>query len=390
MPARIFINGMGTIGREILRQAFTGGSMTIVGVNDTNLSPKAIAYLLNYDSAGQGLKRMGYEATYDDQNISIDGTKIPVYAIANVAELPLGDLGADVALDCTGIVTSKIAAQEFINAGAKNVIVCNPMSNDVPYVCYGINEDTVISDANQIYCMGSCTTLATALLLNAVKSGYDIQNFFVRSVHAYTADQQTTDGGDASYPERGRAAANNIVPTFTNEAKQIGLFIPELNGKGTGQAFRVPVLQGSAVDITLCFSKEVGADEINAQIKGAASDVLTYTEDPIVSSDVIGAIGKNYPTVTLSAAETVSVGNIVNIVGLYDNVCGFAHQAVLIAEYMENSMRSAMYSLYTSMATLPAEEQEYVPIEEFDWRTMYSELHKDDGAFHETIEGQEE
>ena len=286
MAVKVAINGFGRIGRLAFRQMFGAEGYEIVAINDLT-APKMLAHLLKYDSA-QGRYALADKVTAGEDSITVDGKEIKIYAKANAAELPWGELGVDVVLECTGFYTSKAKAQAHIDAGAKKVVISAPAGNDLPTIVYSVNEKT-LKPSDTIISAASCTTNCLAPMANTLNNLATIKSGIMATIHAYTGDQMVLDGphrkGDL---RRARAAAVNIVPNSTGAAKAIGLVIPELNGKLIGAAQRVPVPTGSTTILTAIVEGTVTKEEINAAMKAASSDSFGYTEEELVSSDIIG------------------------------------------------------------------------------------------------------
>ena len=286
MAVKVAINGFGRIGRLAFRQMFGAEGYDVVAINDLT-SPKMLAHLLKYDSS-QGTYALADKVEATDDSIIVDGKEIKIYAKANAEELPWGEIGVDVVLECTGFYTSKEKASAHIKAGARKVVISAPAGNDLPTIVYNVNhnvlkpEDTVISAA-------SCTTNCLAPMAKALNDLAPIKSGIMCTIHAYTGDQMTLDGpqrkGDL---RRSRAAAVNIVPNSTGAAKAIGLVIPELNGKLIGSAQRVPTPTGSTTILTAVVDGEVTVDQINAAMKAASTESFGYNTDEIVSSDIVG------------------------------------------------------------------------------------------------------
>ena len=292
MAIKVAINGFGRIGRLAFRQMFGAKGYEIVAINDLT-DPKMLANLLKYDTAqggycghiGEGL----HTVEAGEGSITVDGKKITIYAEKDAINLPWGDLGVDVVLECTGFYTKKEKALAHVTAGAKKVVISAPAGNDLPTVVFGVNEKVLTKNDNVISA-ASCTTNCLAPMADALNKYAAIQSGIMSTIHAYTGDQMILDGphrkGDL---RRARAGAANIVPNSTGAAKAIGLVIPELNGKLIGSAQRVPVTTGSTTILTAVVKgKDVTVEGINAAMKAAASESFGYNEDPIVSSDVIG------------------------------------------------------------------------------------------------------
>ena len=327
MTVKVAINGFGRIGRLAFRQMFGAEGYEVVAINDLT-SPKMLAHLLKYDSA-QGRYALGDKVTAGDDSITVDGKEIKIYAQANPEDLPWGDLKVDVVLECTGFFTSKDKASAHIKAGARKVVISAPAGNDLPTVVYNVNhdilkaEDTVISAA-------SCTTNCLAPMADTLNKLAPIKSGIMSTIHAYTGDQMTLDGpqrkGDL---RRSRAAAVNIVPNSTGAAKAIGLVIPELNGKLIGSAQRVPVPTGSTTILVAVVDGTPTVADINAAMKAAANESFGYTEEELVSSDIIGI---NYGSL-FDATQTMvtDMGNgtsQVQVVAWYDNENSYTSQMV--------------------------------------------------------------
>ncbi len=331
MAVKVAINGFGRIGRLAFRQMFGAEGYEVVAINDLT-NPAMLAHLLKYDSA-QG-RYAGHTVESTEDSIIVDGKEIKIYAKANAAELPWGELDVDVVLECTGFYTSKAKSQAHIDAGAKKVVISAPAGNDLPTVVYSVNEselkaeDTIISAA-------SCTTNCLAPMAKALNDLAPIKSGIMLTVHAYTGDQMVLDGphrkGDL---RRARAAAVNIVPNSTGAAKAIGLVIPELNGKLIGSAQRVPVPTGSTTILTAVVEGNVTVEEINAAMKAAASDSYGYNEEPIVSSDVIGMTYGSLFDATQTMVKDCGNGTTeVQVVSWYDNENSYTSQMVRTIKY---------------------------------------------------------
>ncbi len=340
MSVKVAINGFGRIGRLAFRQMFGAEGYEVVAINDLT-KPSMLANLLKYDTAQKGYCGVIGEGLHtvsaDDEagTITVDGKTLKIYAMANAAELPWGELGVDVVLECTGFYCSKDKSMAHINAGAKKVVISAPAGNDLKTIVYSVNENTLTAD-DQIISAASCTTNCLAPMAKALNEYAPIQSGIMSTIHAYTGDQMILDGphrkGDL---RRARAGAANIVPNSTGAAKAIGLVIPELNGKLIGSAQRVPVVTGSTTILTAVVKGEnVTKDGINAAMKAAASESYGYNEDPIVSSDVIGM---RYGSL-FDATQTmvIDLGNglyEVQVVSWYDNENSYTSQMVRTIKY---------------------------------------------------------
>ena len=328
MAVKVAINGFGRIGRLAFRQMFGAEGYEVVAINDLT-SPKMLAHLLKYDSA-QGKYALADKVVAGEDSITVDGKEIKIYAKANAAELPWGEIGVDVVLECTGFYCSKEKASSHITAGAKKVVISSPAGNDLPTIVYNVNhktltaEDTVISAA-------SCTTNCLAPMAKALNDLAGIKSGIMSTIHAYTGDQMILDGpqrkGDL---RRSRAGAVNIVPNSTGAAKAIGLVIPELNGKLIGSAQRVPTPTGSTTILVATVEKSVTKEEINAAMKAAATESFGYNEDEIVSSDIVGS---TYGSIFDATQTMVGEDNLVQVVSWYDNENSYVSQMVRTIKY---------------------------------------------------------
>ena len=334
MSVKVAINGFGRIGRLAFRQMFGAEGFEVVAINDLT-SPKMLAHLLKYDSTQGNYAAQGHVVEAGEDHIVVDGKKITIYAKANAAELPWGELGVDVVLECTGFYTSKAKAQAHIDAGAKKVVISAPAGNDLPTIVYNVNHNTLTKEDN-IISAASCTTNCLAPMAKALNDAYPIQSGIMTTVHAYTGDQMILDGphrkGDL---RRARAGAQNIVPNSTGAAKAIGLVIPELNGKLIGSAQRVPVCTGSTtILVAVVKGKDVTVDSINAAMKAQASASFGYTEEPIVSSDVIGMkYGSLFDSTQTMVAKLDEDTYQVQVVSWYDNENSYTSQMVRTIKY---------------------------------------------------------
>ncbi|MDR1464465.1 MAG: type I glyceraldehyde-3-phosphate dehydrogenase [Oscillospiraceae bacterium] len=332
MAVKVAINGFGRIGRLAFRQMFGAEGYDVVAINDLT-SPVMLANLLKYDTA-QG-RYDGHTVTAGENSIAVDGKEITIYSMKNPAELPWGELGVDVVLECTGIFSTKEKASAHIQAGAKKVVISAPADSETKTVVFSVNEDILTPD-DQIISAASCTTNCLAPMAKALNDYAPIQSGIMTTVHAYTGDQMPLDGphpkGDL---RRARAAACNIVPNSTGAAKAIGLVIPELNGKLIGSAQRVPVPTGSTtILVAVVKGQNVTKDGINAAMKAAASESYGYNEDPIVSSDVIGiTCGSLFDATQTMVAKIDGDTYQVQVVAWYDNENSYTSQMVRTIQY---------------------------------------------------------
>ena len=329
MSIKVAINGFGRIGRLALRQIEKAQGIEVVAVND--LTPAdMLLHLFKYDST-QG--RFEGSAELKDDVIVVNGKEIKVFANPNPEELPWGELGVDVVLECTGFFTSKTKAEAHIRAGARKVVISAPGGNDVKTVVYGVNQD-ILDGSETVISAASCTTNCLAPMAAVLQKEFGIVEGLMTTIHAYTGDQNTLDAphrkGDL---RRARAAALNIVPNSTGAAKAIGLVIPELNGKLDGSAQRVPVATGSLTELVSVLERPVTKEEINAAMKAAANESYGYTEDQIVSSDVVGIEYGSLFDATQTRVMTVGDKQLVKTVSWYDNEMSYTCQLVRTLEY---------------------------------------------------------
>ncbi len=333
MSVKVAINGFGRIGRLAFRQMFGAEGYEIVAINDLT-SPKMLAHLLKYDSA-QGRYALADTVVAGEDNITVDGKTIKIYAEKNAADLPWGEIGVDVVLECTGFYCSKEKSQAHIDAGAKKVVISAPAGSDLPTVVYSVNENTLTAD-DTIISAASCTTNCLAPMANALNNYAPIQSGIMTTVHAWTGDQMVLDGphrkGDL---RRARAAACNIVPNSTGAAKAIGLVIPELNGKLIGSAQRVPVPTGSTtILVAVVKGKDITKEGINAAMKAASSASFGYTEEELVSSDIIGiTYGSLFDATQTMVTKIDDDTYQVQVVSWYDNENSYTSQMVRTIKY---------------------------------------------------------
>ncbi|MEG0339480.1 MAG: type I glyceraldehyde-3-phosphate dehydrogenase [Oscillospiraceae bacterium] len=332
MAVRVAINGFGRIGRLAFRQMFGAQGYEIVAINDLT-SPKMLAHLLKYDSA-QGRYALCDKVTNDDTSITVDGKRIEIFAEKDPANLPWAKVGVDVVLECTGFFASKEKSMAHITAGAKKVVISAPAGNDLPTVVFSVNEN-ILKKEDTVISAASCTTNCLAPMADTLNKLAKIKKGYMTTIHAYTGDQMVLDGphrkGDL---RRARAAAANIVPNSTGAAKAIGLVIPELKGVLDGCAQRVPVPTGSLTQLIAMCDGKVTAEDVNAAMKKAASASFGYTEDEIVSSDVVGI---NYGSL-FDATQTICMDmgdgtTLVKAVSWYDNENSYTSQMVRTIKY---------------------------------------------------------
>jgi glyceraldehyde 3-phosphate dehydrogenase len=329
VTTRIGINGFGRIGRNYFRAALAqGADLEIVAVNDLT-SPEALAHLFKYDSVGGRLQE---KIEVKDGNIVVDGKTIKVLAERDPAKLPWGELDVDIVIESTGFFTKAADAQKHIDAGAKKVLISAPASDEDITIVMGVNDGLYDPAAHHIISNASCTTNCLGPLAKVVNDAFGIERGLMTTIHAYTADQNLQDGPHKDL-RRARAAAINMVPTSTGAAKAIGLVLPELKGKLDGYAIRVPVPTGSATDLTVTVSRETTVEEVNAALKAASESdelkgLLTYTDEPIVSSDIVGDPASSI----FDSGLTKVIGNQVKVVSWYDNEWGYSNRLVDLTE----------------------------------------------------------
>ena len=329
---KVAINGFGRIGRLVFRIMEEEPDLEVVAINDLT-DAEQLAYLLKYDTSHRRYR--ANEISYVDDQLVVGNRKIKVYAETDPNNLPWKDLGVDVVFECTGHFTDKEKAMAHINAGAKKVIISAPAKGDLKTIVYNVNHDT-LDGSEEIISAASCTTNCLAPVLAVLNDNFGIEKGYMTTVHAYTNDQATLDvphkKGIAA--RRGRAAAANIVPTSTGAASAIGLVIPSLKGKLDGIAMRVPVTTGSVVDLVLELSKNVTAEEVNAVLKNNTNETLNYTDDPIVSSDVIGETCGSLVDGLSTTVLDVDGKQLVKVVAWYDNEMSYSAQMVRTAKVL--------------------------------------------------------
>ena len=336
---RVAINGFGRIGRLAFRRLFEDAELEVAAINDLT-EPRMLAHLLKYDSS-QGAFR-GHEVDWDEKSISVDGKRVPIFKEADASKLPWKDLDIDVVLECTGFYTSKAKSRAHIDAGAKKVLISAPAGSDLPTIVYGVNHETLTKD-DIIVSGASCTTNCLAPMAKALNDYREVRTGFMTTIHAYTGDQMILDGphkkGDL---RRARAGALSIVPNSTGAAKAIGLVIPELAGKLIGSAQRVPVPTGSItiLDATLKdMTDTVSVAGINAAMKAAANTSFGYTEEELVSSDIIGMEYGSLFDATQTLAQQCGTHIFeVRVVAWYDNEMSYTCQLIRTLKHMATTL----------------------------------------------------
>lgn len=331
MTVRVGINGFGRIGRNFFRAVRASGTsdIEIVGINDLT-DTATLAHLLKYDSV---LGRLGADVEAGDGFISVDGTRIRVTAEKDPANLPWRELGADVVLESTGFFTDATKAKAHLDAGARKVIISAPAKNEDVTIVMGVNEGDYNPETDNIISNASCTTNCLAPMVKVLDDSFGLERGMMTTIHAYTNDQRILD-----YPHsdlrRARAAAINMIPTTTGAAKAIGLVIPKMKGRLDGYAMRVPTPTGSATDLTVELNTSASKEEINAAMKAAAEGpmrgIMHYTEDPIVSTDIV----TDPASVIFDAGLTNSMGTMAKVVGWYDNEWGYSNRLIDVIRYV--------------------------------------------------------
>jgi len=332
---RIAINGFGRIGRLVYRQIFNMEGIDVVAINDLT-NPKVLAHTLKYDTA-QG--RFNEEVTSGEDCIYVNGEEIKIYAQKDPGQIPWGAHDVDVVLECTGFFADKEKAEAHLKAGAKKVVISAPATGDLKTIVYNVNHDILDGSETVISC-ASCTTNCLAPMAQVLEKQFGIVSGLMSTIHAYTNDQNTQD---APHPKgdlrRARAAAQNIVPNSTGAAKAIGLVLPSLKGKLDGGAQRVPTLTGSLTELVTVLSKNVTADEVNAAMKAAANESFGYTEDEIVSSDIIGTSYGSLFEATQTKVITNGDVQLIKTVSWYDNEASYVAQLVRTLRHFAHLIR---------------------------------------------------
>jgi len=329
---RVAINGFGRIGRLVFRLMVEDDELEVVAINDLT-DAEQLAYLLKYDT-NHGNYKLD-DISHDEDSIIINGKKIHVYAEKDPSMLPWKELDIDVVFECTGLFTSLEKAHAHIDAGAKKVIISAPAKGDLKTIVYNVNHE-ILDGTEEVISAASCTTNCLAPVLKVLEDNIGIEKGYMTTVHAYTNDQVTLDVAHKKgiYARRGRACAQNIIPSSTGAASAVGLVIPTLNGKLDGSAMRVPVSTGSVIDLTLELKRNTTKEKINNLFMNNQSETLKYTEDPIVSSDVIGSHFGGVVDGLLTDVLEVDGKQLVKVVAWYDNEMGYSTQMVRTARYL--------------------------------------------------------
>ena len=335
MSVKVAINGFGRIGRLVFRQIHDMEGIDVVAVNDLT-SPEVLAHLLKYDSA-QGRFDQDVKAT--ENSIIVNGDEIKIYAQKDPAQIPWGEHGVDVVIESTGFFTDKAKAEAHIKAGARRVVISAPATGDLKTVVFNVNHE-ILDGTETIISCASCTTNCLAPMAKVLQDNYGIVTGLMTTIHAYTNDQNTLD---APHPKgdlrRARAAAQNIVPNSTGAAKAIGLVLPELKGKLDGNAQRVPTITGSLTELTTILEKKVSVEEINKAMKAAANESFGYTEDELVSTDIIGIHFGSLFDATQTKVMTAGDKQLVKTVSWYDNEMSYVSQLVRTVQYFAKQIK---------------------------------------------------
>jgi glyceraldehyde 3-phosphate dehydrogenase len=332
MGIKVAINGFGRIGRLAFRRMFDDESFEIAAINDLT-DAESLAYLLKYDTSQGNYKTDNI--SFKDNKIIVEGKEFQIYSEKDPENLPWGELGIDIVLECTGFFTKKEDAEKHLKAGAKKVVLSAPGKGDMKTIVYNVNHDILDGTETVVSC-ASCTTNCLAPVAKVLDDNFGIVKGFMTTVHAYTNDQATLDGPHKAgiFSRRGRAAAANIVPTSTGAASAVGLVMPKLKGRLDGIALRVPVVTGSVVDLVVELEKDTNVAEINAAMEKAANETLGYTIDPIVSSDVIGSsFGSVFESLSTQSVE-VEGKKLFKMIAWYDNEMSYTSQLVRTLKHL--------------------------------------------------------
>ena len=335
MTVKIGVNGFGRIGRNFFRAARQRGSdLYVVAVNDIT-DAKTLAHLLKYDSVHC---RLGADVAVTDRGIAVDGAEIRITAERNPADLPWKELGAQIVIESTGLFTDREKAEAHIEAGAEKVVISAPAKGEDITIVMGVNDDAYDPATHNVISNASCTTNCVVPMAKVLEDAFGIDRALMTTIHAYTNDQNLLDLPHKDL-RRARAAAANIVPSSTGAAKATSLALPQLKGKMDGVAMRVPVPDGSVTDLVAILGRDVTVQEVNAAFKAAADTDrlrgrLVYTEDPIVSSDIVGSDA----SCTFDALSTMALGNLVKVIGWYDNEWGYSNRLVDLVELVASSL----------------------------------------------------
>ncbi|MDD2203654.1 MAG: type I glyceraldehyde-3-phosphate dehydrogenase [Bacilli bacterium] len=332
MAIRIAINGFGRIGRLVTRTMLDDPTFEIVAINDLTGS-EDLAYLLKYDTTQGRFKEDSI--SFDEEGIIVDGKKIKVLNEKDPALLPWADLNVDLVFECTGVFNKKEKASTHITAGAKKVLISAPAGSDLKTIVYNVNHDT-LDGSEEVISAASCTTNCLAPVLKVIDDEFGIEKGFMTTVHAYTNDQVTLDIAHKKgiKSRRGRAAAQNIIPTSTGAASAVGLVIPSLQGRLDGTSLRIPIPAGSVIDLVLELKRNTTVEEINNTFKNNVNETIKYTEDPVVSSDIIGTYCGALVDGLCTSIVEADGKQLIKIVAWYDNEMGYSAQMVRTAKHL--------------------------------------------------------
>ena len=325
---KIAINGFGRIGRLAFRLLFEDPTVEVVAINDLT-DAKTLAHLLKYDTSHGNYKIDSIKV--NESGIVVDGKEIKIFAERNPEDLPWGDLGIDVVVESTGFFVSKEGSSAHLKAGAKKVVISAPAKGDLKTVVYNVNHD-ILDASDTIISAASCTTNCLAPVAKVLNDNFELVNGFMTTVHAFTNDQRMQDSPHRDL-RRARAGAANLIPTTTGAAIAVGKVLPVLAGKLDGNAVRVPVVTGSLIDLTFTTKKDVSVEEINAAVKAASGETLGYTEDPIVSSDIIGTTHGSLFDSSMTSKLVTDEGTLYKVVSWYDNEMSYVNQLVRTVKY---------------------------------------------------------
>ena len=332
MAVKVAINGFGRIGRLAFRQMFGAEGFEIVAINDLT-SPKMLAHLLKYDST-QGRYALADKVVAGEDSITVDGKEIKIYAKANAAELPWGEIGVDVVLECTGFYTSKDKAQAHIDAGAKHVVISAPAGNDLKTIVYNVNHEGLTNE-DKIISAASCTTNCLAPLMKVIEDNYGIKEGLMSTIHAATAKQKVVDAKSLKDWRTGRSVFGNVIPSTTGAAKAVGLVIPSLKGKMTGISYRVPTADVSVIDVNVVLNTPTSGPELRQRIKEASETylkgVLEYVDDEVVSGDFVG----DPCTSIFDSRQTIELNDhFFKLIAYYDNEFGYSSNLLNMLKHM--------------------------------------------------------
>lgn len=333
MAIKVGINGFGRIGRLAFRLMFEDENFDIVAINTRTTN--TIAYLLKYDTA-QG--KYDKDISYDGQHLKVEGKNIKVFTETDATKIPWGEAGVDVVIESTGKYNTYEKAYEHIKGGAKKVIISAPAKGDLKTIVYNINHD-ILDGTEQVISGASCTTNCLAPIAKVLNDKFGIEKGLMSTVHAYTTDQRLLDNSHPKDFRRARAAAANIVPTTTGAASAVGKVIPALNGRLDGISLRVPTITGSLVDLVVELKKKVTVEQINAAVKEAANETLAYTEEEIVSSDVIGSLAGSVFDAKSTSVLEADGKQLVKVLCWYDNEMGYTAQLVRLTKYVAEQLK---------------------------------------------------